>query len=264
MMALSQVRNWDTSHLHAAASHWEAVAADWKYSFDAVHQESFAPGGSEWTGEGADAAQYRTAVDRKYAWQAADTLRDAAAIARDGASEIEAAKADLLRSIRRVQEDGFVVGEDFSIADTKVYPARQAAIREAQVDRHAAAITDGLQTLTALDRRVAGQMKGRIFAADFPLDTTPPPPPPDPITVIQRQLQETQKQVDQQQQEIDKLQEQRALDQQPTLEGLGVAAGLGCAGGAGVTFFTGPGAGIGCATGAGIAGIGYMLSKIWG
>jgi hypothetical protein len=182
MLTLSQVRGWDITHLHEAATHWEAVAAVWETSFDAVHQESFAPGGTEWTGEGADAAQYQTAVNRKHARRWADTLLSTAQIARSGADDIQAGKAGVLTAVSRAHDDGFVVGEDFSLFDTDTYTPGEAAIRQTQAGQHSAMITDRVHTLLATDRQVASQMNGRIFTADFPLDTPKPmdPPPPTP------------------------------------------------------------------------------------
>ncbi|HZQ32150.1 MAG TPA: hypothetical protein VFB19_10490, partial [Mycobacterium sp.] len=156
-------------------------AVDWEQSFDAVHRESFAPGGSEWTGEGAEAAQYQTAVNRKHALRSVDTLLSTATIARNGASEIESAKMNVLTAVANAHNDGFVVGEDFSVTDPKRYPPHIAAARQAQALHHTQTITGRVTVLTATDRRVAGQMSQGVFAADFPLDTPKPLDPPPPV-----------------------------------------------------------------------------------
>lgn len=190
MITLSRVRSWDTTHLHAAATHWNSVAADWEQSFDAVHNESFAPGGTDWAGEGAEAAQQQTAVDRKDALQSVDTLRVTATIARDGADEIHSAKLIVLDAVASTQLDGFVVGEDFSVTDPRSYPPPVATERQVQAARHTSKITGCVQTLAATDQRMAGQMSEGIFAADFPLDRGPqplepaPPVPPGPTPPV--------------------------------------------------------------------------------
>ncbi|HEY7051911.1 MAG TPA: hypothetical protein VH496_07210 [Mycobacterium sp.] len=186
MATLSQVRAWDTTHLHTAANHWNAVAQAWEQSFDAVHQESFAPGGSEWTGEGAEAAQHQTAVDRKHALRSVDTLLTTATIARSGASVIESAKSNVLTAVANAENNGFVVGEDFSVTDPKRYPPPVAAARHVQAARHSVDITGRVQTLAATDKRVAGQMSQGVFAADFPLDG---PKPLDPVPPVPPQPQ---------------------------------------------------------------------------
>ena len=123
--------------------------------------ESFAPGGTDWAGEGAEAAQQQTAVDRKDALRSVDTLRVTA-----------------------------TVGEDFSVTDPRSYPPPVAAERQVQAARHSSTITGRVQTLAATDQRVAGQMSEGVFAADFPLDRGPqplepaPPVPPGPTPPV--------------------------------------------------------------------------------
>jgi hypothetical protein len=188
-VTLTSVRAWDTTHLYSAAEHWHNVASAWEQAFDAVHAGSFAPGGTEWLGEGAEAAQYQTAANRKRARQSADVLLAAATVARDGASELESAKTRVLDAVADAENDDFVVGDDFSLFDRDDYPPAVAAARQVQAVRHSETITERLYVLTATDKRVAGQMSGHVFAADFPLDVpTPPDPRPptpepgDPIT----------------------------------------------------------------------------------
>jgi hypothetical protein len=74
-LTLSPVRGWDTTHLIDAADHWDRVATEWEASFDAVHRESLAPGGTEWDERAADAAHERTALDRVRALATVDGLR---------------------------------------------------------------------------------------------------------------------------------------------------------------------------------------------
>jgi hypothetical protein len=180
-VTLSQVRAWDVTHLHDAATHWDAVATTWEHAFDSVHQESFAPGGTEWMGAAADAAQLQTAIDRKTASTSADALRSTATIARSGADELTSAKANVLDAVANAQSHGFVVAEDFSVTDPRKYPPPVAAARQTQAAGHGANIAGLVTTLTATDQRVAGSMSEGIFAADFPLDVpTPSPTPPTP------------------------------------------------------------------------------------
>jgi hypothetical protein len=90
---MSQIRIWNTTHLVVAAEQWTTTAAAWENAFTAVYQEVQLPGGRPWDGDAAQAALMRTHADRAKVLGAVDTLTGAAAIARGGAAEIDAARS---------------------------------------------------------------------------------------------------------------------------------------------------------------------------
>ena len=90
--AASQIQAWSTEHLESAATAWEHIAEAWEHSFTAVHREAPSPGGTPWTGAGADAAVLRTGTDRRVVVGAAESLYAAASEARYGAGEISGAR----------------------------------------------------------------------------------------------------------------------------------------------------------------------------
>ena len=144
---LSQVRNWDTEHLTAAADHWTKTATVWEDRFTRYATHVNNPGGTPWEGTAADAAQQRAHSDRMTVIGLADQLHDASAIARSGAVEIAEACRLVLRSVDAAERAGFTVGEDFSVIDRHVYNMRAAAARQAQAAGFAAdlrAFADGL------------------------------------------------------------------------------------------------------------------------
>jgi len=49
---LSEVRNWDTEHLTAAAEHWTNTATVWEDRFTQYATHVVAPGGTPWEGGG--------------------------------------------------------------------------------------------------------------------------------------------------------------------------------------------------------------------
>jgi hypothetical protein len=156
---LSQVHAWDTEHLEAAANHWTTTADTWDYAFAKVYQEAQSPGGTQWDGEAGDAAVLRAGTDRLRVLGAVDDLRGAAAIARNGASELHTAKELVLDAVADVEASGFAVGDDLSVTSRQAGgpPALQAA-RQAQAQALAATIRSRAAALAALDEEVAGQI----------------------------------------------------------------------------------------------------------
>ena len=182
-LTLSQVRGWDTTHLIDAADHWDRVATEWEASFDAVHRESLAPGGTEWDGRAADAAHERTALDRVRALATVDGLRAQAGLARAGAEDLSFAQRQVLDLVDAVHEQGFVVGEDFTVSDANAHPPMIAARRQELAAWHTAALRTQVHNLAGTDAEVAGNLNRGIQAVDFrtaPLPTDGPSPSPSP------------------------------------------------------------------------------------
>src|ERR1700721_1864715 len=96
---LSQIKSWDVDHLAEAAMHWSAAADRWESAFHEGWQQSHAV---NWEGQAANALQERTSTDKSLVGSKADQLRQAAAIARKGAGDIDAANRRVVYAV----EDG--------------------------------------------------------------------------------------------------------------------------------------------------------------
>ena len=103
----------------------------------------------------------RTATARKSSrWPTiCDYLHSAAATARSGVIELEAAKQRVLSAVNDAPMAGFTVGEDYSVAYK--HPVRspaEAAVRRAQAESLAAQIRSRAVALAALDQQVANRI----------------------------------------------------------------------------------------------------------
>ncbi len=160
---LSQIRVWSTENLIGAARYLTTQADQWEDVFLQMRNQSYA---LPWQGAGGDALRQRTSADLPIVSGKADQLRQAAGIARNGASEISAAQRRVLYAVQDAQDAGFVVGEEFSVSDTRTSksPAEQA-------ETFAAEIRSRAEQLEAADVKVAGQLTAAaagVGEAGFP------------------------------------------------------------------------------------------------
>lgn len=155
-VTLSQIQAWSTAHLTDAASYWTKTADQWEDAFLTLRNQSHSVA---WQGAGGDSLRQRTGADLTVVTGKADKLRQAAGIARSGASDISAAKQQALHAIEDAQNAGFTVGEDLSVSytDHGGSVAEQAA-RQAQAEQMATQIWSRAGQLEATDAKVAGQI----------------------------------------------------------------------------------------------------------
>ncbi|MGV0068566.1 hypothetical protein ACRU44_12625 [Mycobacterium colombiense] len=156
MLTQSQIRAWSTQHLTSAASYWNQTADQWEDAFLTMRNQSHA---MTWLGAGGDGLRQRTGADLSTVSTKADQLRQAAGVARSGASDISSAKQRVLFAIEDAQNAGFDVGEDLSVSypDHGGSPAQQAA-RQAQAEQMASEIWSRAKQLEGTDSKVAGQI----------------------------------------------------------------------------------------------------------
>lgn len=165
---LSEVKSWDVKHLTDAANHWTRAATIWEDHFTQVETGMAHPGGSRWEGEAAEAAQQRAHSDRLIVVPLADQLHNASRIARIGALQLAEAQRLVMRSVEAARNDGFTVGEDFSVTDHRVYTNRAAAaFRQTKAEGYAADLRAAVADLMATDQRIASE----ISTATTGLDT---------------------------------------------------------------------------------------------
>lgn len=151
---LSQILGWDTEHLSRAATDWSATAEHWEDSFHSMHRGMLAPGGTVWEGQAADAAQERSLADLAKVGGLADTLNDAATVARRGADQLNWLKRQVIDAIEEAREAGFTVAEDLKVTDSGEYNE----VRSAAARQHAANIATFATALAVTDKDIAAQI----------------------------------------------------------------------------------------------------------
>ncbi|WP_231986671.1 hypothetical protein [Mycobacterium sp. 852002-40037_SCH5390672] len=153
---LSQIRAWSTQHLTDAAGYWSKTADQWDDAFLQMRNQSHS---IAWKGAGGDALRQRTTSDLSTVSSRADQLRQAAGIARNGASDISAAQRSVLNAVSDAENAGFDVGEDLSVSytDHGGTPAQQAAL-QAQAETMASEIWSRAKQLDGTEVKVAGQL----------------------------------------------------------------------------------------------------------
>lgn len=152
---LSQIQAWSTEHLIDAAAYWTQTADRWEDAFLTMRNQAHA---ITWHGAGGDALRQRTGADVSVVSGKASQLRQAAGIARNGASDISAAQRRVLYGVEDAQNAGFTVGEDLSVTDTRGTSPAERAARQAQAEAFAADIRSRAEQLEAADAKAAGQL----------------------------------------------------------------------------------------------------------
>lgn len=152
---LSQIEAWSTEHLIDAAAYWTQTADRWEDAFLTMRNQAQS---ITWHGAGGDALRQRTGADLSVVSGKADLLRQAAGIARNGASDISAAQRRVLYGVEDAQNAGFTVGEDLSVTDTRSTSPAERAARQAQAEAFAADIRLRAEQLAGADTKVSGQL----------------------------------------------------------------------------------------------------------
>jgi hypothetical protein len=199
--SLSQIHAWDTTHLDDAATDWSNRAWQWENTFTDVQTEALRPGGTAWSGDGAEAAAARATADKIVVSDIAGRLHTAAGAARTGAEDIAWARQHALNAITTARSAGFTVTEDLSV----IPPPSSGLLHQVKLQTQAQTLATDIRAraaeLLATDTRVAGHIttatadlsagfgehpltpapkKPTIQAVDHTIKETPPPPPGPP------------------------------------------------------------------------------------
>ncbi|ANO08092.1 HNH endonuclease [Mycobacteroides abscessus] len=161
----SEIQDWDTSYLDTAATSWRQAATASEDAFDQHRQNVDAPGGTTWTGAAKDAALDRVTNDIGVVGRQSGVLREAATIAENGAFDIKSAKDKAVEAITAAVDDGFTVGEDLSVTDSREYDIDTAAERNRAAAEHAEDIRWAAQQLVQADQLVGNRLEAK--AADL-------------------------------------------------------------------------------------------------
>ncbi|WP_241178219.1 hypothetical protein [Mycolicibacterium nivoides] len=161
----SEIEEWSTSHLSEAATTWRTAATGSENAFDEHRQNISSPGGTTWTGDAKDAALDRVTKDVAVVGRQNSVLREAATLAENGAHDIKAAKDKAVEAITAAENDGFSVGEDLSVTDTREYDIDTIAERNRALAEHAEDIRWTAQQLVQADQLVGNRLEAK--AADL-------------------------------------------------------------------------------------------------
>ncbi|WP_234821465.1 hypothetical protein [Mycolicibacter virginiensis] len=150
--------NWDYLTTNAIA--WTNLANTWEAAFTEVRDASKSPGGTPWTGAGAEAFQQRAAADVVKIHGPADMLRNAAAIATRGAQAQQSNKGLVLSAVNTAEREDFRVGDDYSVTDTRSYysSAAEQVQRETAAERHSSFIKSRAANLVNNEQEIARQL----------------------------------------------------------------------------------------------------------
>lgn len=177
------VDEWSVQHLVDAALFWRRTKHKWTDAFDYLHRNSYTAGGDGFAGDGAQALQNRTAHHALTVANAAMDLEAAATVADRGAEDIHWGRDQVLNAVADAEDEGFIVGEDFSVTDRQLVPE---PAREARMVEHAGIIGSRVSDLVATDKQVSGQLAA-IQLTDFKEAPVPTPAPaPDKVDQFYR------------------------------------------------------------------------------
>src|ERR1700733_2779392 len=135
---LSALLAWPTDHLTEAAAHWETVG---ERSYGVAHGVWSDALTVDWDGETAEALRTDTHADMMTTSAVVDQLQSAASVARSGATDLDAARAQVRYAVEDARSAGFEVGEDLSVTDRMSGgSAAERAARQAAAQTFAADI----------------------------------------------------------------------------------------------------------------------------
>ncbi|MGV0699496.1 hypothetical protein [Mycolicibacter sinensis] len=157
---LTEIEDANWNYLKTSAAAWRSLAHCWEAGFTEVRDTSARPGGTAWTGAGAEAFQHRAAADVVTVHSPADMLVNAAGIAECGYDTQAAGRSLVLSAVDAAERDDFRVGDDYSVTDTWTYytSAAEQDAREQAAHAHASFIKSRAANLVAKEADIAGNL----------------------------------------------------------------------------------------------------------
>ncbi|MDG5481315.1 hypothetical protein [Mycolicibacterium gadium] len=156
MLSRSEIEEWSTRDLDAAAGRWRASATESDEAF-AQHRANIV--NTTWAGDAKDAAVNRVTTDAVVVAGQTAVQRAGAQIAEDGSRDIQAAKREALGAIAAAEADGFEVGEDLSVTDTREVDENEIAARTLAAREHAEDIRWFAERLAQTDEFVGKRLQ---------------------------------------------------------------------------------------------------------
>ncbi len=127
--------------------------------FEQHRQNIVAPGGTTWEGDAKDAALDRVSADAAVVGRQSAVQDEAADIAENGGHDVRSAKRAALDAIAEAEADGFRVGQDLSVTDTRKIDLSTLAARQIAADEHAEFIRWNAEQLVQADALVGGRLQ---------------------------------------------------------------------------------------------------------
>ncbi|WP_234809595.1 TNT domain-containing protein [Mycolicibacterium tusciae] len=154
----SEIEEWSTRDLDAAAGRWRASATQSDEAF-AQHRANIV--NTAWAGDAKDAALNRVTTDAVVVASQTAVQRAGTQIAEDGSRDIQAAKREALGAIAAAEADGFEVGEDLSVTDTREVDETEIAARTMAAREHAEDIRWFAERLSQTDEFVGKRLQDK-------------------------------------------------------------------------------------------------------
>lgn len=162
----SELVDWPTQHLDDAAAQLRSTGAQSVTLFDEHRQSIAAPGGTTWEGDAKDAALDRVTADAAVVRRQRDVQDEAADIAENGGHDVRAAKREVLEAIAAAENDGFTVGEDLSVTDSRSYDINTIVERNRAAKEHAEDIRWYAERLVQTDAHVGERLHTKAAELD--------------------------------------------------------------------------------------------------
>ncbi|MBY0287314.1 MAG: hypothetical protein K2X52_09205 [Mycobacteriaceae bacterium] len=156
MPSRSAIEEWSTRHLDAAAGRWRTSATKSGEAF-AQHRANIV--NTNWAGDAKDAAVNRVTTDAVVVAGQTAVQRAGAQIAEGGSRDIQAAKQEALGAIAEAEANGFEVGEDLSVTDTREVDETEIAARTMAAREHAEDIRWFAERLVQTDEFVGKRLQ---------------------------------------------------------------------------------------------------------
>ena len=134
--------------------------------FEQQRQNIAAPGGTTWEGDAKDAVLGRVAADTSVVRRQAAIQVEAAAIAENGGHDLRGAQRVALDAITEAEADGFRVGEDLSVTDTRKAAPDTIAARHTRAIEHSEYIRWNAAQLVQADGLVGQRLQDKAVELD--------------------------------------------------------------------------------------------------
>lgn len=157
---LSQLRASDYFYFGQLSGYLQNIGPKTQSSLDQLAQDVQHPGGVEWEGRAGVAAMNQAGLDvsmaRPFTW----SWEEVAASTQRWQDTLEAGTRTALDAVSDAERDGFEVGEDYSVADTReAETEEQYEQRLAQAEAHAGMIGHRVTMLVGSESRVNRELR---------------------------------------------------------------------------------------------------------
>lgn len=151
----SEIEKWEYGHLLDAAARLQEAAVESEHLFD-QHLKNVMD--APWEGQARNSAYERATADHGVAARQNAVRRQAANIAENGAADLRAAQREALAAIEHIENDGFRVGENLSVTDTRRVDLDTLGTRRQAATEHAEDIRWCAEKLLATDTLVGRRL----------------------------------------------------------------------------------------------------------